>query len=111
MSLPRWGRPLKVKSKLVSPMPRQRLSANTRDLLVCKTASLTIPTNCFLFLTTMKTPPVIKIETLDARWHASVQVPREQKLAALALQHGQPTAPDPIATAVAYRASMRKASS
>ncbi|WP_240914916.1 hypothetical protein [Roseimicrobium sp. ORNL1] len=59
----------------------------------------------------MKTPPVIKIVSLDARWRASVQVPKEQKLAALAVQHGQPTAPDPIAAAVAYRASMQKPSS
>jgi hypothetical protein len=56
----------------------------------------------------MKTPPVIKIESLEARLKASAQVPREAKVAVLAVQHGQPTAPDPIAAAVAFRASMRK---
>lgn len=56
----------------------------------------------------MKTPPVVKIETLEVRWRASVQVDLSLKVEALAKQYGQPTTPDPIAAAVTFRASTRK---
>lgn len=57
------------------------------------------------------TPPPIKIAPLQERLRASAAVPLPEKLRALSLQAGQPTAPDPIAAAVAFRKFMQKPSS